>query len=232
MKGKKYIGMIVSLCVMAFVLVACGGNDNPDDKQSNQPTNANVEENNEQDDGTEVDSEQAEKQEITELSLIETDNESLQEEDESSDDALKLHEIYGTASQREEISYDDEKGYYIMEIDAGISNNTNTQDVKEKWVAFAIPDGVSVADVEDIPSGMVLVSLPDGHEGIALKLPNMQGIQHETNPFDIPLIGVPDDNNPNENLYLYEVNGNEDRATLVGEIKSTRDIDFSVMKDS
>lgn len=115
--------------------------------------------------------------------------------------------------------------------EAGLTNFDSSQDLDEKWIAFAIPDGVSVPDVDDIPRGVVVVSLPDGHTGVAVKVPNLKGLSDENVYMELPLIGEPDDNDPNENLYLYNVDGNEGSAELIGEIKSTRDIDFSVMAE-
>src|SRR5699024_814151 len=100
-----------------------------------------------------------------------------------------------------------------------------------KWVAFALPDGVTVPNVEDVPSGMVMVTLPDDHMGVAFKVPNVKGMSEQSYTVELPLVGEPDDNDPNENLYLYNVDVNQERAELIGEIRSTRKIDFSKMKE-
>lgn len=155
----------------------------------------------------------------------------VQDQDMTKDEDLKLREIYGSANAIEDIEYDKVKGYYMLDLQVGLSNYASSQSFSDKWIAFALPDGVSVPDVEEIPSGVVIVTLPDGHKGVAVKIPNIHEISSEHLYLDLPLIGTPDDNDPNENLYLYNVDGNAHTAELIGEINSTRDIDFSVMKD-
>src|SRR5699024_7128571 len=183
---------------------------------------------------TETNMEDAEEPEeaLGNLEGIDTDNDHSIEDEATSDEELKLGEIHGVADQREDMEYDAQKGYYVIELSAGLYNYTNTQDVDEKWVACALPDGVSVPEVEEIPSGLVTVTLPDEHTGVALKVPNVKGIGSESFTLELPLTGEPDDNDPNENLYLYNVDGNQEQAALIGEIKSNRDIDFSVMEDN
>ncbi|HLR15846.1 MAG TPA: hypothetical protein VK144_08460 [Bacillota bacterium] len=173
-------------------------------------------------------------EDLTELTAMEEVDEiedKVQDQDMTKDEDLKLREIYGAANASEDIEYDKVKGYYVLELQAGLSNYTSSQSFSEKWVAFALPDGVSVPDVDEIPSGVVVVTLPDGHKGVAVKIPNIHEISSEYVYIDLPLIGTPDDNDPNENLYLYNVDGNAHTAELIGEINATREIDFSVMKD-
>ena len=215
-------------------------NNNQNEDNNNQDE-ANDNQNNDQNALNEVDNaedkDQAVSDQNTELNALkelETDLETEEDEDSTADADLDLGEILGTANQLDDeagIWYDAEEGYFILDLQAGLSNYTNTQDLNEKWVAFAIPDGVSIPDVDDIPSGVVVVALPDGHTGVAVKVPNLKGISSENVYMELPLIGEPDDNDPNDNLYLYNVDGNEESAELVGEIKSTRDIDFSVMTE-
>src|SRR5699024_11701951 len=93
---------------------------------------------------------------------------------------LELGEIHGTAYSSEDIEYDDDKGYYVLNLLVGLLNYESSQDLDEKWVAFALPDGVTVPDVEEVPSGMVVVTLPDDHTVVALKIPNIKGIGGES----------------------------------------------------
>lgn len=235
----KFLQFLLTL--MLFIFVAGCGNDadatNADGKSNNEGTESendnavNDEADNNGEDAANSNS-ASENDEPSTRAEIETDNESLQDEEETLDEELDLKEIHGTAYQKDDMEYDSDKGYYVLDMLAGLANFTNTQDVENKWVAFAIPDGVSVPDVDDVPSGFVLVTLPDGHTGIALKVPNLKGIKDQTFSLEMPLIGEPDDNDPNENFYLYNVDGNEEHAELIGEIQSTREIDFSVMNDT
>ena len=161
---------------------------------------------------------------------IETDNDHSQDKEKTADEDLKLGEIHGTAYSSEDIEYDDDKGYYVLNLLVGLLNYESSQDLDEKWVAFALPDGVTVPDVEEVPSGMVVVTLPDDHTGVAFKVPNVKGMSEQNYTVELPLVGEPDDNNPNKNLYLYNVDGNQNSAELIGEIRSTRDFDFTEMK--
>lgn len=157
--------------------------------------------------------------------------ENEKEEDNGNDDEdLNLKEIHGTANG--DIAYDFNKGYYVLHLQAGLSNYTNTQDVNKKWVAFALPNGVAIPDVGDVPSGILPVQLNDGGTGVAVKVPDVKGIGNQTIFLDIPLQGVPEDNDPNNNLYLLNVDGNAGTYEEIGQIKSQRDIDFSVMDDN
>ena len=208
-------------------------NNNQDEANNNQNDDQNA--HNEEDNAEDKDqSESDQNSDLSALEELETDLESEDDEDETADEDLNLGEIYGAANQRGDedgIWYDSEKGYFILDLQAGLTNFDSSQDLDEKWIAFAIPDGVSVPDVDDIPRGVVVVSLPDGHTGVAVKVPNLKGLSDENVYMELPLIGEPDDNDPNENLYLYNVDGNEESAELIGEIKSTRNIDFSVMAE-
>lgn len=186
------------------------------------------------DDITKNDGSKASKEDkdFNELEATDDDLEIVQEDDETKDEDLKLKEIYGTASVGNDgFEYDQENGYHVVRLQAGLSNYSGSQGFKDKWVAFALPDGVSVPDVDEVPSGVVIVSLPDGHTGVAVKIPNLDGIDSETVFIDLPLIGEPDDNDPNENLYLYNADGNKHSSQLIGEINSTRSIDFTELED-
>lgn len=220
---KKHLKEISIFVLLLVVVVGCSTTDAKDNNNQEKNTeNNNALEN-------ETNNEQ---QVYNPLEELDSNFEASLDPEETRDEDLKLKEIYGAANGiNEVIEYDDDRGYYILDLQAGLTNFYSKQDLKEKWVAFAIPDGVSVPNTEDVPSGVVVVSLPDGHSGIAVKTPNLQGLSDETLYLEIPLIGEPNDNDPNENLYLYNVDGNEHKAALIGEISSTRDIDFSVMTE-
>src|SRR5699024_11657664 len=83
-----------------------------------------------------------EDEEPKELTGIETDNDHSQDKEETADEDLKLGEIHGTAADHEDIEYDDDKGYYVSSLLVGLLNYESSQDLDEKWVAFALPDGV------------------------------------------------------------------------------------------
>lgn len=166
------------------------------------------------------------------LEATDDDLEIVQDDDVTKDEDLILKEIYGTATESNDgFEYDEENGYHILHLQTGLTNYTNSNVFKEKWIAFALPNGVSVPDVDEVPSGVVIVTLPDGHEGVAVKIPNIDGIDSETLFIELPLIGEPDDNDPNNNLYLYNADGNEHSSQLIGEINSQRDIDFTKLEE-
>jgi len=166
------------------------------------------------------------------LEATDDDLEIVQDDDVTKDEDLILKEIYGTATESNDgFEYDEENGYHILHLQTGLTNYTNSNVFKEKWIAFALPNGVSVPDVDEVPSGVVIVTLPDGHEGVAVKIPNIDGIDSETLFIDLPLIGEPDDNDPNNNLYLYNADGNEHSSQLIGEINSQREIDFTQLEE-
>lgn len=250
MKKMKYLGLL--LLLVTFV-VGCSGNteevskksrkindteaetenNNKEDVEKDEDTN-NSEENESKIDGNDLDEEDMANEDKDHVAMeeSETDFDKAQNQKATPDEDLKLKDILGTAdAKKNELVYKEDKKYHILELTAGLSNY-NSQIIKNKWVAFAIPKGVSVPDVEEVPSGMVVVSLPDGHTGIAVKIPNLDGISDEKVKLEIPLIGEPDDNDPNKNLYLFNVkDGEKKKAELVGEISSKREIDFSVMKE-
>ncbi len=166
------------------------------------------------------------------LEATDDDLEIVQDDDVTKDEDLNLKEIHGTASESKDgFEYDKEHGYHILHLQVGLTNYTSSNVFKEKWIAFALPNGVSVPDVDEVPSGIVIVTLPDGHEGVAVKIPTIDGIDSETLFLELPLIGEPDDNDPNNNLYLYNADGNEHSSQLIGEINSQRDIDFTQLEE-
>lgn len=150
---------------------------------------------------------------------------------ENNDDDLNLDNIYGTAMGK--IHYDWNKGYFILKLRAGLGN-FSSKPIKQKWVAFALPDGIYVPDVADVPVGIVPVRLYDGHKGIAVKIPDVKGYEHQFINLDIPLAGKISENynSPNKNLYLFNVDTKNGIAEDIGQIGDQRDIDFSVMNDT
>lgn len=166
------------------------------------------------------------------LEATDDDLEIVQDDDVTKDEDLNLGDILGTARESNDgFEYDDDNGYHILHLQAGLSSYSSSNVFKEKWIAFALPNGVSVPNVDEVPSGVVIVTLPDGHEGVAVKIPNIDGINSETIFLELPLIGEPDDNDPNNNLYLYNADGNEHSSQLIGEISSQRDIDFTQLEE-
>src|SRR5690625_5042142 len=67
------------------------------------------------------------------------------------DEDLNLKDIHGTANG--DIEYDITSGNYVLGLQAGLSNYAGNQDIENKWVGFAIPNGVRVAG--DLHIGVV-----------------------------------------------------------------------------
>src|SRR5690625_777166 len=141
------------------------------------------------------------------------------------DEDLILGDILGTANG--DIEFDITSGNYVLDLQAGLTNVTNGQDIEDKWVGFAIPNGVDV--VGELPSGVVPIFIA-GKSGLAVKVPNIQGIGSENVYHNIQLTGEVDDNDPVLNLYLLNVDTEAGQYEEIGEISSQRDIDFSVME--
>src|SRR5690625_786855 len=141
------------------------------------------------------------------------------------DEDLILGDILGTANG--DIEFDITSGNYVLDLQAGLTNVTNGQDIEDKWVGFAIPNGVDV--VGELPSGVVPIFIA-GKSGLAVKVPNIQGIGSENVYHDIQLTGEVDDNDPVLNLYLLNVDTEAGQYEEIGEISSQRGIDFSVME--
>src|SRR5690625_3231237 len=141
------------------------------------------------------------------------------------DEDLILGDILGTANG--DIEFDITSGNYVLDLQAGLTNVTNGQDIEDKWVGFAIPNGVDV--VGELPSGVVPIFIA-GKSGLAVKVPNIQGIGSENVYHDIQLTGEVDDNDPVLDLYLLNVDTEAGQYEEIGEISSQRDIDFSVME--
>src|SRR5690625_737336 len=141
------------------------------------------------------------------------------------DEDLILGDILGTANG--DIEFDITSGNYVLDLQAGLTNVTNGQDIEDKWVGFAIPNGVDV--VGELPSGVVPIFIA-GKSGLAVKVPNIQGIGSENVYHDIQLTGEVDDNDPVLDLYLLNVDTEANQYEEIGEISSQRDIDFSVME--
>lgn len=162
--------------------------------------------------------------------------ESLNEEEKTEDEAseqldedLDLTDIYGTINQREDLQFDFNKGYYVLDLQAGLGNYSRNQVLNDKWIAFALPNGVYLAS-EDVPAGVVPVEVK-GKNGVAIKIPDVKEFPDSQYVYPkIPLVGEPDDNDPVLNLYLYNVNVSEQTYEEIGQIKEQREIDFSQME--
>src|SRR5699024_7334248 len=104
----------------------------------------------------------SEEEEVTE------DEQEVEEEasEEQADEDLDLDKIHGSANGK--ITFDFNKGYYVLDLQAGLSNFSGNQVLTQKWVAFALPDGVFVPNVEEVPGGVVPVKLYDGSNGLAV----------------------------------------------------------------
>src|SRR5699024_6650433 len=146
---------------------------------------------------------------------VEADEESELEIQATADEDLNLNEVYGSASG--EITYDIEKGYYTLDLRAGFSNYTSSQDIKGKWVTFTLPDGVNVAD--DLPNGVTSVYIA-GKTGIAVKVPDIEGIGSETVQKQIPLTGEDTDNDPVYNLYMVDVDVDAGQYEEIGQVNA------------
>src|SRR5699024_10415031 len=158
----------------------------------------------------------------------EADGEEEADQDQADED-LDLDNIYGAANG--DITYDFNKGYYVLDLQAGLSNMSRSQVLQDKWVAFALPDGISLANA-DIPSGVVPVYIK-GKNGLAVKIPDVGEFPDSKYVYPkIPLIGEMDDNDPVENLYLLNVDVAAQKFENLGQIKSQRKIDFSVMEEN
>src|SRR5699024_5290441 len=143
------------------------------------------------------------------------------------DEDLNLKDIHGTANG--DIEYDITSGNYVLGLQAGLSNYAGNQDIENKWVGFAIPNGVNV--VGELPSGVVRIQIA-GKNGLAVKVPNIRGIGGENVYHDIHLTGEVDDNSPVLNMYLLNVDTEAEQYEEIGEISSQRGIDFSVMEEN
>ncbi|MFD1852032.1 LPXTG cell wall anchor domain-containing protein [Oceanobacillus bengalensis] len=162
-----------------------------------------------------------------ELEIIDEENTEQQQLDEE----LDLTNIYGAINQRSgtSLQYDFNKGYYTLELQAGLNNMSGSQVLNQKWIAFALPNGVYLAD-EDVPAGVVQLPV-NGKNGIAIKIPDVKEFPDSKYVYPtIPLVGEPDDNDPVLNLYLYNVNVDELTYEDLGQIEGQRDIDFSIME--
>lgn len=151
-----------------------------------------------------------------------------EEENDDADEELNLRDVFGNASG--EIKYDFNKGYYVLHLRSGITNFHTNQEIKDKWVAFTLPNGVYMSDEGEIPSGVVRIGIA-GKSGLAVKIPDVKSSGSETVTLDIPLAGVEDDNDPHLNMYLLDVDVNAGSYEEIGQLRGQRKIDFSVMTD-
>ena len=147
-------------------------------------------------------------------------------------DELNLQLVGGTAKvSNKDIVYNYNKGYYEVRVQAGLFNPTS-QEIKDKWVAFALPEGVYLAN-ENVPSGVEFVKV-NGHNGIAVKIPNVGPYGHKSIFPIIPLKidpnvaeGKVEDRNPYYTLHLYEYDPASDSFYDLGELGNQREIDFT-----
>lgn len=196
------------------------------DKEESEEAEAKADE--EESESTEKQSEEADE---TEASTEEESDEEVDTSEEeletaaTADEDIKLQDVIGTASG--DITYDIAKGAYVLDLRAGFSSSTSQHDIDEKWVAFALPNGVDVAS--DLPSGTVRIFL-NGKTGIAVKVPNIKGIGMESVNKEILLTGEPDDNDPIVNLSMLNVDTEANQFDEIGEVRGQREIDFSTMQ--
>lgn len=215
------------------------------DEANNQAEDTSTEVESEQTD-VEGDSEAAENNEETETVKEEADDEEADKEEEADsneeketdeeeevstfateDEDLNLSDVFGNASG--DIEYDVKKGHYVLNLRAGFTTYKGGQDIENKWVAFALPNGVDIAG--DLPTGVVRVFIA-GKTGLAVKIPNIQGIGSESVSKEIPLTGEVDDNNPVYNTYMLNVDTEANEFEEIGELRGQREIDFSVMEEN
>src|SRR5699024_5663784 len=195
-----------------------------------------VEESDESEEVVEEDNVEADEAADTETNATEEETEEdvdIDEDEEeiapfaTEDEDLILGDIHGTANG--DIEFDISSGSYKLELQAGLSNYASNQDIENKWVGFAIPNGVNV--VGELPSGVVRIQIA-GKNGLAVKVPNIRGIGGENVYHDIHLTGEVDDNSPVLNMYLLNVDTEAKTYEEIGEISSQRGIDFSVMEEN
>lgn len=190
-------------------------------------------------DEPEEDNESAVEEETTEEDLNEgNENSEVNEEDETvgedetaedeeEEEELNLTDVFGTA--KGEIAYDFNKGYYVLDLRAGITNFHTRQEIKNKWVAFTLPNGVQIAD--NLPSGVVPIGIA-GKAGLAVKIPDVKSSSSEHVNKQIPLTGVENDNDPHLNTYLLDVDVNASTYEEIGQLRGQREIDFTVMEEN
>src|SRR5699024_5411843 len=141
-----------------------------------------------------------------------------------------IETVYATASG--DIEYDVSKGHYVLDLREAFSYSQNVDDIEinDKWVAFALPTGVSVAD--ELPSGMIQIGIA-GKTGLAVKVPNISGSSPgEFVDKEVALTGAVEDNDPYENLRMLEVDTESNTYEDLGEVQGQRNIDFSDMEEN
>ena len=216
--------------------------ENADDDDSDKAADTEKNRTNEADQTAEEDAEADDQVDEEETITEENEEEEIQvladdgEEDE--DVEIDPSIIHGSANANNEspgghgITYDFEKGYYVLDMQAGLGHRAFTdkeQDINNKWVAFALPNGIEVAD--ELPSGVVSVPVA-GHDGIAVKIPNIPAgkVTGEYVYPKIPLKGEVTNNDPVLNLYIYDVDIDSMQYENLGQVHGQRDISFSVME--
>ncbi|MCT1577150.1 LPXTG cell wall anchor domain-containing protein [Oceanobacillus kimchii] len=172
----------------------------------------------------------------TELKNEEDDSDEQDQENDSEEaeeivevqEELNLNDVHGSANG--DITFDINKGHYVLDLQAGITNFHTNQEINDKWVAFTLPDGVSVPNGE-LPNGVMGVFIA-GKTGLAVKMPDIGPSSSEHVYLDIPLTGVDNDNDPHYNTYLLDIDVEANNYTEIGQLQGQRDIDFSVMEET
>ena len=215
--------------------------ESADDDNSDQDADTEKDSTNESDQAAEDDDEVDDQVDEEETTTEENEEEIQVLEDEGEEDEdveLDPSIIHGSANANNEspgghgITYDFEKGYYVLDMQAGLGHRAfadKEQDINNKWVAFALPNGIEVAD--ELPSGVVSVPVA-GHDGIAVKIPDIPAgkVTGEYVYPKIPLKGEVTNNDPVLNLYIYDVDIDSMQYENLGQVHGQRDISFSVME--
>ncbi|MFS0749760.1 LPXTG cell wall anchor domain-containing protein [Oceanobacillus sp. 1P07AA] len=171
---------------------------------------------------------ESEIEEETSSVLAQDDSEETEEIVETQEEELNLNDVFGSANG--DITYDINKGRYVLDLQASITNYHTNQEINNKWLAFTLPDGVSVPNGE-LPNGVVGIFIA-GKTGLAVKMPDIGPSSSERVYLDIPLTGVDNDNDPHYNTYLLDIDVEANNYTEIGQLNGQRDIDFSVMEET
>ncbi|QQK77563.1 hypothetical protein HUG15_19575 [Salicibibacter cibarius] len=209
-----------------------GSEEATNDEETEDGSEESGEGNNEDDaeEGTEEDEEDGGSEDATEEEDGAEDSEEANDDDVNTlNDELDLDNLNGVASGF--IEFDEEVGHFVLDLQAGVHNHSDI-DVNDKWIAFELPAGVNVPDGL-MPDGVYSVTLENGNQGLAAKLPDIIGAgDSEFSHYDIPLEGDPaDPDPPHYTLYLFDINVENDDAQSLGNINYQRSIEFSDMDE-
>lgn len=169
---------------------------------------------------------------VNEADVSATEEENVEESEvaiEEADEEFDLQFVFGRAEGT--ITYDFNKGYYVLDLRAGINNFFSGQQFNDKWIAFALPDGVFVPDVDDVPTGVAPVQIANKN-GIAVKVPDVAENSSSSRELTIPLSGFDQDNDPHFGIYLLNVDVEQRTYEVLGQLRGTSEIDFSVMEET